>query len=88
MSLREQVSWATGYSINADGSRTPGATQVFPYQANGIDGYIATSQSGYSVIFLGTVPGLNGLLEVSAGCDCEVDIEAVTDLLMNIRPLE
>lgn len=88
MSLREQAIWSVGYRTHADGSRTPSATQVFPYQANGIDGYIATSQTGYSVTFLGTVPGLDGLLKVSAGCDCGVDIEDVADLLLNIRPLE
>lgn len=88
MSLREQTAWAMGYSINADGSHSQIATQVFPYQANGINGYVATSMSGYSVTFLGTVPGADQLLEVSAGCDCDVDIEAVTDLLLHIRPLE
>jgi hypothetical protein len=88
MSLREQATWTAGYSTNADGSRTPGATQVFPYRVNGIEGYIATSMSGYSVTFLGTVPGSDQLLEVTAGCDCDVDIEAVVNLLLNITPLE
>jgi len=88
MSLREQASWTAGYNINSDGSRTPFAAEVFPYQANGVEGYIATSISGYGVTFLGTVPGADQLLEVTASCDCEVDIEAVANLLLKIRPLE
>lgn len=88
MSLPEQASWSVGYRVNPDGSRTPGATSLTPYQDNGLDGYIATSISGYSVVFLGTAPGSNLLLQISAGCDCEVDIEAVTDLLSRVQPLD
>lgn len=87
MSLREQATWTGGYSISRDGTRIPGATSVTQYQQNGLDGFIVTSISGYSVTFLGTIPNSNQLLKVTAGCDCEVDAQAVTDLLSRIRPL-
>jgi hypothetical protein len=88
MSLREQATWTAGYSVNRDGTRTPVATSITRYQQNGLDGYIVTSISGYSVTFLGTTPQSNQLLKVSASCDCEVDVEAVTDLLSRIRLLQ
>jgi len=88
MSLREQATWTAGYSINRDGTRTPSATSVTPYQQNGLDGYIVTSDLGYSVTFLGAASGSNQLLQVSASCDCEVDVEALTDLLSRIHPLQ
>lgn len=88
MSLREQATWTAGYSVNRDGTRTPAATSITHYQQNGLDGYIVTSISGYGVTFLGTTPGSNQLLEVSASCDCDVEVEAVTDLLARIRLLQ
>lgn len=88
MSLRDQAMWTAGYSVNRDGTRTPSATSVTPYQQNGLNGYIVTSEVGYSVTFLGTTPNSNQLLQVSASCDCEVDVEALTDLLSRIRPLQ
>ena len=84
MSLREQATWLAGYSENRDGSRTPAATQVIPYEKDRLSGYIVASEFGYSVSFLGAIPGRDSLLKVSAGCDCEVDVEAVTELLSNI----
>jgi hypothetical protein len=49
---------------------------------------ITNLMEGFSVVFLGTVPGLDHLIQVSAGCDCEVEIEDVTRLLDHIYPLE
>lgn len=86
--LEEQASWTVGYSFDEDGDRVPGATQVMPHQQNGFNGYIATSMTGYSVVFLGTMPGSDNLLRVSAGCDCEVEMDDVIELLTYIRPLE
>jgi hypothetical protein len=84
MNLREQATWLAGYSQNRDGSRTPIATQIIPYEKDKLSGYIVTSETGYSVSFLGAIAGRESLLEVSAGCDCEVDVEAVTELLFHI----
>lgn len=86
--LEEQAAWTVGYSYDEDGNREPGATEVIPHEENGFNGYIATSMTGYSVVFLGTMPESDELLRVSAGCDCEVETEAVTDLLSRIRPLD
>jgi len=86
-SLEEQASWTVGYSYDEDGDREPGATEVISHEENGFNGYIATSMTGYSVVFLGTMPESDDLLRVSAGCDCEVEAEAVTDLLSRIQPL-
>ena len=88
MSLREQATWTAGYNVNQDGIRTPIATSVTPYQQNGLNGYVITSELGYSVTFLGTIPNSDQLLGVSASCDCEVDVEALTNLLSRIRPLQ
>ncbi len=88
MSLREQAIWTAGYSLNADGSRHAIATDVIPYQRDGFDGYVVSSQSGYSAAFLGTLPNSGQLLQVSASCDCEVDAEAVTNLLAGIKLLD
>lgn len=87
MSLREQATWTVGYAMNPDGSRRPIATDVTPYQHNGLNGYVVSSMSGYSAVFLGTSPNSDQLLRVSASCDCEVEAEAVTDLLAGIEPL-
>lgn len=88
MSLREQAIWAAGYSLNSDGSRQAAVTDVIPYQHNGLNGYVVSSLSGYSAVFLGTSPDSDQLLQVSAGCDCEVDAEAVTNLLAGIERLD
>lgn len=84
MNLREQATWLAGYSENRDGSRTPAANQVIPYEKDRLSGYIVASEFGYSVSFLGAIPRRDLLLKVSAGCDCEVDVEAITELLSNI----
>jgi hypothetical protein len=44
--------------------------------------------SGYAVTFLGTYPGSGQLLEVTAGCDCPVEIEDVTRVLSRITSLD
>ena len=84
MGLRDQATWLVGYSENRDGSRTPIATQIIPYEKDRLSGYVVADKIGYSVSFLGAIPGRDLLLQVSAGCDCEVDVEAVTELLSNI----
>ncbi|MGP1385805.1 MAG: hypothetical protein ACTS2F_19765 [Thainema sp.] len=88
MSLREQAIWSVGYATNPDGSRSPAVTDVVPYQHSGLNGYVVSSMSGYSAVFLGTSPDSDQLLRVSASCDCEVEAEAVTDLLAGIKPLD
>lgn len=87
MDLREQAIWMMGYGTNAEGDRVPIPHNIIPYQKGSISGYIVTSQSGYGVSFLGTIPNQSRLLQVSAACDCEVGIESVTDLLENITLL-
>ncbi|NER79111.1 MAG: hypothetical protein F6K42_05930 [Leptolyngbya sp. SIO1D8] len=77
MSLREQAIEMMGGSD----------LEIIPYEQNGLEGYIVRSIYGYSVFFLGIVPNSDYLIQVSAGCDCEVDVEAVTDLLVQVRPL-
>lgn len=88
MSLREQAIWAVGYSENANGDRVPIATEVIEYRQNNLNGYIVTSEIGYSVVFLGSISGQSQLLEISAACDCPVEVEAVTDLLSRVQPLD
>lgn len=87
MSLREQAIWSVGYAINPDGRRRPAVGDVTPYQQNGLNGYVVSSMSGYGVAFLGTSPNSDQLLRVSASCDCEVEADAVTELLSGIKPL-
>lgn len=87
MDLREQARWSMGYGTNAQGDRVPSSDRIIPYQKGRISGYIITSQSGYGVSFLGTIPNQSRLLQVSAACDCEVGIESVTDLLENMTLL-
>ncbi|MGF1537446.1 MAG: hypothetical protein ACFB4J_13325 [Elainellaceae cyanobacterium] len=87
MSLQEQATLLAGYSTNPDGSRTPIATEVLHYQENGLDGYIGWYPYAYGHSFLGTVTGSDRLLRVSTGCDCEVELESLLDLLSKIRPL-
>jgi hypothetical protein len=87
MDLREQAMWMMGYGTNAQGDRYPITERIIPYQKGRISGYIVTSQSGYAVSFLGTIPNTSRLLQVSASCDCEVDTESVTDLLESMTLL-
>lgn len=87
MDLREQALWSGGYSENRDGSREPSATTVIAYEENGLNGYIVPSMERYSVHYLGILPGSDSLLKVSAGCDCEVDVASVTDLLSRMSLL-
>ncbi|MFP4299104.1 MAG: hypothetical protein ACLFT0_14880 [Spirulinaceae cyanobacterium] len=87
MDLREQASRMMGYGTNAQGDRVPSSDRIIPYQKGPISGYIVTSQIGYAVSFLGTIPNQSRLLQVSASCDCEVDIESVTDLLESMTLL-
>ena len=87
MDLREQARWTMGYGTNAQGDRVPVSERIIPYQKGRISGYIVTSQSGYGVSFLGTIPNQSRLLQVSASCDCDVDIESVTDLLESMTLL-
>ncbi|MGF1522579.1 MAG: hypothetical protein ACFBSF_09715 [Leptolyngbyaceae cyanobacterium] len=68
--------------------REGNANPTTRYQSNGLNGYIVPSMSGYGVMFLGTVPGSNQLLEVTAGCDCDVDADLLVDLLSRIQPLQ
>lgn len=86
--LEEQATWLAGYRERADDSKVPTATQVIPYEKDGLSGYIVTSELGYSASFLGVIPGRDSLLKVSAGCDCEVGVDAITDLLPNITLLD
>lgn len=79
--LREQARWSLG------GDREPYATEIMAYEADGISGYVSWTPGGYAVTFLGTVPGFDRILEVSANCDCEVAVEDVTSLLDRIEVL-
>lgn len=88
MDLKEQATWLAGYSEGADGRRIPAATQVIPYEKDGLSGYIVANELGYSASFLGVIPGHDSLLEVSTGCDCEIGVDAITDLLPNITLLD
>ncbi|MEC4806508.1 MAG: hypothetical protein SAJ12_17590 [Jaaginema sp. PMC 1079.18] len=87
MDLREQARWTMGDRINTQGDRIPSSDRIIPYQKGRISGYIVTAYSGYAVSFLGTIPNQSRLLQVSASCDCDVDVESVTDLLENITLL-
>ena len=85
MSLRDQVMRSMGYSTDKDGNRKPFVTEVLSYDKGDLSGYIATSYIGYAVVFMGTLPGRNQILEVTAYCDCDVSVEELTHLLGNIR---
>ncbi|MEC4805506.1 MAG: hypothetical protein SAJ12_05565 [Jaaginema sp. PMC 1079.18] len=85
--LQEQARWTMGFGTNAQGDRVPVSERIIPYQKGNISGYVVTSQSGYAVSFLGTIPNNSQLLQVSAACDCEVGIESVIDLLEGMTVL-
>lgn len=88
LSLREQAIWSVGYQLDSSGDRLPAYAQLLPYEgAGGLNGYVVESISGYGVRFLGTYDGSDRLLEVTARCDCDVPIEAATDLLERITVL-
>ena len=78
MSLRAQISEIAGNSSSAD---------MMVYQQNGLDGYVAAYPDGWGAVFLGKVPGSDQLLQVSTGCDCEVGVESVLELLSRFGPL-
>lgn len=85
LSLREQAIWSVGYQLDSEGDRVPAYAQLLPYEGTGgINGYLVESISGYSVTFLGHYNGSDQLLEVNAGCDCGVGIEAVQTVLNRI----
>ena len=88
MNLRQQAVLLTGYSQRSDGTKIPNATQVIPYEKDGLSGYIVANDFGYGASFLGTVSGHDSLLEVSAGCDCEVGVEAVMELLASVTVMD
>lgn len=88
MDLREQATWLGGYSERSDGSRVPTATEVIPYEKDGLSGYIVASSFGYGASFLGIIPGQDSLLEVSAGCDCQVGVDAIEELLPYITLMD
>ncbi|HBL11782.1 MAG TPA: hypothetical protein DD379_10290 [Cyanobacteria bacterium UBA11162] len=81
LNLREQAIELLGDSLN------PNANQILTYENNGISGYIVTYISDYSVSFLGIIPGQSKLLEVTASCDCQVEVQDVTEVLNRIRVL-
>lgn len=87
LTLREQAQWSMGFEVTATGDRQPYATEVRAYEANGIAGYLSWTPGSYSVTFLGTIPGYEDLLSISASCDCEVEPEAVLTLLDGVRPI-
>lgn len=82
LNLREQAIQLFGDRNN------PNANQIIPYKNDAISGYIVTYISDYSVSFLGTIPGQSQLLEVSANCDCPVEVKDVTEVLNRIRLLK
>ncbi|WP_206070985.1 hypothetical protein [Nodosilinea sp. P-1105] len=88
MSLRDQAIWSVGYQFDAAGRRIPAYSQIRAYNHNGISGYLVESISGYGVTFLGTYPGSNQLLEVSAACDCPVEMQDVETLLSHLTVLD
>lgn len=88
MSLRDQAIWSVGYQMDAGDRRLPAYSQIRDYSQNGFSGYLVESLSGYGVTFLGTYPGSNQLLEVSAACDCPVEMQDVETLLANMTVLD
>ena len=88
LSLREQAIWSVGYGFDENDNRIPAYADIVEYNQGDLSGYIVQSLSGYAVTFLGTYPGSRQLLEVSAGCDCSVEIEDVTEVLSRIMLLE
>jgi hypothetical protein len=88
LSLRDQAIWSVGYQMDAGDRRLPAYSQVRDYSQNGFSGYLVESLSGYGVTFLGTYPGSSQLLEVSAACDCPVEMQDVETLLSNLTMLD
>lgn len=88
MTLQQQAILSVGYEIDAAGRRIPAYTNIIEYNQNSLSGYIVESISGYSTTFLGTYPGSQRLLEITASCDCAVEVQDVTNLLSNITFLD
>ncbi|MEL6554403.1 MAG: hypothetical protein AAFQ63_13185 [Cyanobacteria bacterium J06621_11] len=88
MDLEAQATWLAGYNERRDGTREPLANQIIPYENNEFSGYIVTNEQGYDVNFLGVIPGYDSLLEVSAQCDCQVDVAVMSKLLSDISVLD
>ncbi|MCM1982942.1 hypothetical protein [Lyngbya confervoides] len=85
--LEEQAIASVGYQFNAAGKKIPLGQAIEHNHPNGLSGYLTFTPVGYSAAFLGAWPREVKLLQVSASCDCEVDLSAVKDLLSRIRPL-
>ncbi|WP_157096809.1 hypothetical protein [Picosynechococcus sp. PCC 8807] len=77
LSLRQQAIQSAGYR----------GSHVMEYKNSHLSGHIIVSDGGYTYHFLGNVTGQNKLLKVDIGCDCTLDVEAITSLLSRIRPL-
>ncbi len=88
MTLKEQAMWSMGHSTDAQGNRKPITSKILNYDKGDLSGYIATSNIGYAVVFMGALPGHNQILQVTAFCDCDVSVEDLTSLLANIRLLK
>ncbi len=90
LSLREQASQIAGGDFTIptnDGN--PRVTEIAPYEQEDFSGYLIVSPTSYVVTFVGEYPQQpEQLLVVEASCDCEVDREALTDLLSRIERLE
>lgn len=81
--LEEQAIRLGGYNQGRnDGNFS--TTQVIPYEQGKLKGYIVKGRAGFGVSFLGVIPRRNELLKASVGCDCQVEIEDLTELLSNI----
>ncbi|AMA07985.1 hypothetical protein AWQ23_00880 [Picosynechococcus sp. PCC 73109] len=87
LSLRQQAIQSAGYMYDNRGRQIPKGSHVMEYKNSHLSGHIIVSDGGYTYHFLGNVTGQNKLLKVDIGCDCTLDVEAITSLLSRIRSL-
>ncbi|BDA71657.1 hypothetical protein CAL7716_058230 [Calothrix sp. PCC 7716] len=55
--------------------------KVYDYNQNNIQALLIESQSGYSAYGIFKVPSIKGIIEMNAGCDCDVNRTDVIDYL-------
>ncbi|NEO28691.1 MAG: hypothetical protein F6K03_17900 [Kamptonema sp. SIO4C4] len=59
------------------------------YEQGELSGYIVEHQGGFSgATFFGFSPKNNNILMIGPSCDCDTDVEDLTDLLSRIQVLE
>jgi len=66
--------------------------RVLQHNTSNLEGFIVTSQDGYGVSFVGTLPegsrrGRMSYFQVSLYCDCPLEVSDLLNLLNRIKPM-